>query len=338
MRLESTAISVSWIPSESVSGSLRRGFEVFSHYDPPPPDAIDGAEDVHRLLAEDRFRFANVLSAWVDVEDGAIVAAGLAERSGLAMGSSTVRLARLGATFRGFSLPVLQPDAEHTDGTVRFVQTVGGRTGIPLPRPVPHPPFVMWQAPIVWTTLAMTLYADGRADVAMPGASAFPRHWVYGPGGKLTAKSGVTDQDSWVAHSFGTRTPWGEQDSPAVVTAAESELERQLSRELMRGGRKPEIRKAPAGAAITRQGDPGDELFLLLDGVLAVEVDGQRMAEIGPGAVLGERALLESGVRTSTLLAVTPVRLAVANSDAIDIERLRALSELHRREEGSPAP
>lgn len=338
MRQEFTAISVSWIPSESVSGSLRRGFEVFSHYDPPPPDVIDGAEEVHRLVGEDRFRFANVLSAWVDVEDSRIVAAGRAERSGLAMGSSTVRLARLGATFRGFSLPVLQPEPEHRDDKVTFVQTVGGRTGVPLPRPVPHPPFVVWQAPIVWTTLAMTLYADGRTEVAMPGASAFPRHWVYGPGGRLTSKSGVTDQASWVAHSFGTRTPWGDQDSQALVTAVESELERQLSHDLMRGGRKPEIRNLPAGAAITRQGEPGAELFLLLDGVLAVEVDGQRLAEIGPGAVLGERALLEGGVRTSTLLAVTPVRLAVAGSDAIDIERLRALSELHRREEGSPAP
>lgn len=338
MRRESTAMSVSWIPSESVSGPMRRGFEGLGHYDAPPPDVIDGVEELHRLLAEDRFRFANILTAWIDVEDGRIVDAGRAAHSGLAMGSTTVRLARLGATFRGFSLPVLVPDPDGDKDSITFVQTVGGRTGVPLPRPVPHPPFVQWQAPIVWTTMALTLHADGRTEVTMPGASAFPRHWVYGPDGTLTAKSGLTDQATWIAHSFGARTPWGEQDSPALVTAAETALERQMSHELMRGERRPEIRKMSAGATVTQQGEPGVELFLLLDGVLAVEVDGQRLAEVGPGAVLGERALLEGGLRSSTLLALTPARLAVASSDTVDIDHLRALSELHRREEGPPAP
>ena len=37
---------------------------------------------------------------------------------------------------------------------------------------------------------------------------------------------------------------------------------------------------------LTEQGDEGNELYLL-DGVLAVEVDGETVAEIGPGAILG---------------------------------------------------
>ena len=40
---------------------------------------------------------------------------------------------------------------------------------------------------------------------------------------------------------------------------------------------------------LMRQGDPGEELFLLLDGILRVEVDGKAVADLGPGAVLGER-------------------------------------------------
>ena len=52
-------------------------------------------------------------------------------------------------------------------------------------------------------------------------------------------------------------------------------------------------------------GDPGDELFLLFGGDLAVEQDGRQVAEVGPGAVLGEMALLEGGRRTATLRAVT---------------------------------
>lgn len=334
MRIESTVVSISWIPSESISGSLRRGFDLgLAHYDSPPPDTVAGPAEVRALRDADRLRFANVLGGWAEVEDGRVTGAGWLGHSGLLMGSTTMRLARLGATFRGYSLPVLQPPAESSADRVRFRQTVGGRTGVPLPRPVPHPPFVQWQAPTVWTTLGLTIHADGRTEAELVGASSFPRHWVYGPDGKLALKSGATDQDTWVAHSFGARTPWGAQDAPAVVAAAESDLERQLSSEIMRGGRRPEIRRVAAGTAVTRQGEPGDEIFLLLDGLLAVHVDGEPVAEVGPGAVLGERALLEGGRRTSTLVAVTPARLAVAGREAIDTARLRALADLHRRED-----
>ena len=334
MRIEATAISLSWIPSESLSGLLRPSFDMgLTHYDPPPPGIVAGTDDVDRLHDEDRFRFANVLHAWIDVSDASITASGWGRRSGIVMGSTTVRVAQLGTTFRGYALPVLQPPPATGAGSVTFTQTVGGRTGLPLPRPVTHSPFAQWQAPIVWTTLALTLHMDGRSEVSMPGASAFPRHWVYGADGVLALKSGVTDQSTWVAHSFGARTPWGEQDSSTLVVAAESALERQLSSDLMQRGRRPQIRRLSPGTVLTRQGEPGRELFLVLDGVLSIDVDGERLAEVGPGAVLGERAVIEGGPRTSTLVAVTPVRLAVASGDAIDLDRLRTLADLHRRED-----
>lgn len=324
---------MSWIPSESVSGLLRGGFDAgVAHYDEPPPDRV-AAGDVEELRTADRLRFANVLSAWVEVEDSRVTAYGLNDAAGLVMGSTTVRLARLGATFRGYSLPVLRPDPVHADDRVSFTQTVGGRTGAPLPRPVKHAPFVQWRAPLVWTTLVLTVHADGRAEVTMPGASAFPRHWVYGPDGALALKTGVTDQATWISSSFGRRTPWGEENSPALVVAAESELERQMAVELMRGGRKPEVRRLPAGSTLTREGETGDELYLLLDGVLRVDVAGRTVAEVGPGAVLGERSLLDGGRRTSTLVAVTPARVAVAPAQAVDLERLRTLAQMHRRED-----
>jgi CRP-like cAMP-binding protein len=81
------------------------------------------------------------------------------------------------------------------------------------------------------------------------------------------------------------------------------------------------------------QGTPGDSIFLLLDGVLDVEVDGDRVAEVGPGAILGERALLEGGRRTSTLRALTPCRVAVAAADQLDPRALAEVSSTHRREE-----
>lgn len=337
MRYAATVVSVSWIPSESISGLLRGGFDAgVAHYDEPPPDRVLGRADVEQLRAGDRFRFANVVSGWVEADDGRVTAFGWGDDAGLVMGSTTVHLARLGTTFRGYSLPVLRQQPHQAGDRVTFTQTVGGRTGVPLPRPVRHLPFAQWHAPLVWTTLALTLHADGAAEVSLPGASAFPRHWVYGPDGGLTLKSGITDQASWVTSSFGRRTPWGDADSPALVVAAESELERQLSGELMRAGRRPQIRRLAAGTTLTREGEAGDELYLLLDGVLRVEVSGRVVAEVGPGAVLGERSLLEDGRRTSTLVAATPVRVAVAAGNAVDVERLRSLAAMHRREEDPP--
>jgi hypothetical protein len=334
MRIEATATSMSWIPSESVWSGVRIGFDLgFTHFDDPLPDVVSGPEEVHALCRRDRFRFANVLSVWVDVEDGRITAAGPTDQSGLVMGSTTVRVAKVGATFRAVSLPTLRPEPEHSGDSVTFVQTVGGRTALPLPRRVSRAPFVQWTSPTVWTTLALTVRADGSSDVRLTGASTFPRHWVYGADGRLTQKSGLTDETTWMTEAFGRRTPWGDHDTPALVVAVESDLERQMSTEIMHGGHVPQIRRIPAGETLTRQGDPGGELFLVLDGVVSVDVDGQEVGEVGPGAVLGERALLEGGLRTSTLTALTPVRVAVAPGDAVDLDRLRELAQSHRRED-----
>ncbi len=100
----------------------------------------------------------------------------------------------------------------------------------------------------------------------------------------------------------------------------------------MRGASKPEVRKLGVGDVLTRQGDVGGELFLVLDGVLVVDVDGKEWAEVGPGAVLGERAVLERGLRTSTLTARTTCKVAAVPADQIDPARLAALADDHRRE------
>ena len=64
------ALPQSWIPSEAVTGASRLAFDSgFTHYDEPPPAELG---DVEELRAADRFRFANVLRAWVEVgDDGA---------------------------------------------------------------------------------------------------------------------------------------------------------------------------------------------------------------------------------------------------------------------------
>jgi hypothetical protein len=331
-RIHSSVTSLSWIPSEAVTGLNKAIFGTgFTHYDAPPPDRID---DLEALRVADTFRFANHLAAWIDVVDGRIVDAGYA--GGCVMGSTTVGLAGKQATFAGVGFDDIQRPVAIDETSATFVQSVGGHTALPAPRRVSKPPFVKFEAPTVWTTLALTINADGTSAFELLGASQFPRHWVYDADGALSAKVGLADFKEWWRTSFGKHTPWGDTDSPALVTAVETALERDLATRIMRSGAKPGIRKFAAGDVVTRQGDAGDELFLLLDGVLSVEVDGEPLAEVGPGAILGERAILEGGARTSTLRAMTKAKVAVARAGEIDVAALEELSDGHRRETTAP--
>ncbi len=330
MRVESSVTSVSWIPSESVSGLFRAGFSSgATHYDDPPPDVIGNLDELH---AAERFRFANHLAAWIDVEDGRVTGAGYS-------GRGYISRTRVGwgpqreVTFQPAGFPELRAEPEITATGARFSQTTGGRTGAPMPRPVAGRPYVQWVAPTVWTTLALTVSTDGSAQGEMTGASRFPRHWIYDHRGQLVAKSGLADFRQWATTSHGEHSPWGNEDSPPLVTVAESALERQLSATIMRGGARPAVRKLPKGALLTEQGEPGDDIYLLLDGVLSVWVDGAQVAELGPGAVIGERALLEQGRRTATLRAVTGCVVATAARNQIDRDSLASLAGLHHRED-----
>ena len=253
------------------------------------------------------------------------------------MGTTTVRLGGLQPRFQAVALPDLRREPERGDGWMRFVQTTGGRTGLPAPRRVRHRPFVQWRAPLVWTTLSLTLHADGRAEYAVEGASRFPRHWIYDADGPLARKSGLTDYAQWWGVSFGRHTPWGDEDSPALVTAVETALEQSLSVQLMRGAAKPRIRTVAAGDALVRQGEPGHRDLPDPGRRDPGRGDGEQLAEYGPGAMLGERAQLEGGIRTSTLMAVTPCRVASVPAGQLERAALAELAAGHRREDAGAA-
>ena len=92
MRYESSVTSLSWIPSEAVTGATRTAFESgFAHYDDPPPADLG---DIEELRAGDRFRFANVLRAWIEVDDSGRITGGGYDGGGI-MGATTVRLGGL---------------------------------------------------------------------------------------------------------------------------------------------------------------------------------------------------------------------------------------------------
>src|SRR5437773_2750154 len=107
------------------------------------------------------------------------------------------------------------------------------------------------------------------------------RAWVEVEDGRITRRGqagrGLIGRTRMIAfhrgplEAAGGHSPGGAEESPAVVTAVETAWERQLSRLIIGGD--PPFRRLRTGQALVEQGEPGDELFLLFDGVLAVEAD-----------------------------------------------------------------
>ena len=328
MRIESSVTAVTWIPSEAIGGMPKLPFELgVAHYDEPPPDVIANLDKLHK---EDSFREANELRAWIEVKGGEIVDCGYDGRA--LIGVTRVKVGPGRLAFPAVQFPMLQQEPDVGEGWVRFVQTAGGRMGLPAPRRVHGKPYFQIASASAWTTLQLVLYANGDSRGSLIGASPFPRHWVYDDEGRLIEKSGTIDFEQWYRESYGANTPWGGEDTPAFVTAVETELERDLSAAVMQAG-KTRRRKLVPGETLTEQGAEDDEIFLLLDGVLDVEVDGDVVAQVGPGAIVGERASIEGSPRTATLRAVTPCRVVVLAPEQISKYELTELALTRRREE-----
>ena len=67
----------------------------------------------------------------------------------------------------------------------------------------------------------------------------------------------------------------------------------------------------PAGKELAKEGGPGEEFFVILDGTVVVSRGGQPIRELGAGAFFGELALLGNVPRTATVTTTTPTRLLV---------------------------
>lgn len=69
----------------------------------------------------------------------------------------------------------------------------------------------------------------------------------------------------------------------------------------------------PAGRTLCREGEHGQEFFVLESGTVQVSVGGRQVATLGAGDFFGELALLDAGPRTATVTAETDVRVLVVS-------------------------
>ena len=85
-----------------------------------------------------------------------------------------------------------------------------------------------------------------------------------------------------------------------------------LSRkELVLLARVTEDLEVPAGKVLCKEGETGQEFFVIVEGEIDVTSKGKRVATRGGGDFVGEIALLENTQRTATVTAQTPLRLFV---------------------------
>lgn len=74
--------------------------------------------------------------------------------------------------------------------------------------------------------------------------------------------------------------------------------------------------EVPAGKALCKQGEIGDEFFVIVDGEAEVTKDGQKLATRTGGEFFGEIALIQDSPRMATVTAQTPLRFFVLTRKA----------------------
>jgi CRP/FNR family transcriptional regulator, cyclic AMP receptor protein len=72
-----------------------------------------------------------------------------------------------------------------------------------------------------------------------------------------------------------------------------------------------------AGTVLTRQGDVGSELFVVIDGTADVSRDGQHVAKVGRGHFIGELAVLGHHPRNATVTAETDLDVLVLTPSGV---------------------
>jgi serine/threonine protein phosphatase PrpC/CRP-like cAMP-binding protein len=125
----------------------------------------------------------------------------------------------------------------------------------------------------------------------------------------------------------------GEEGAKDELRARQLSLKREMlakmpifarlnERELLRVMQAVEVRVFDDGAQVIREGDRGDELFIVLTGQVRVSRGLATLTKLGPGEHVGEMALIRSVPRSATVTAEGPAELiAIRRADFFEILR-----------------
>ena len=103
--------------------------------------------------------------------------------------------------------------------------------------------------------------------------------------------------------------------------------------------------RRPAGWTLTREGQVGQQAFIIVEGTAAVSINGERVATLGAGDAVGEMALLDASPRSATVTAESDISVLVLTPQALSqllaipsVARamIRDMAARLRRAEGAP--
>lgn len=82
-------------------------------------------------------------------------------------------------------------------------------------------------------------------------------------------------------------------------------------RELRLLAKSATVEPRAAGAALVTEGETGKDAFVVLQGKCKVTRKGRKVGEVGEGGVVGELSMLNRAPRNATVIAETPLEVAV---------------------------
>lgn len=79
-------------------------------------------------------------------------------------------------------------------------------------------------------------------------------------------------------------------------------------------------RSYAAGDVLVREGEPGGDLYVVLDGEVSIEQQGLPIAAVGAGGHIGEMGLVDAGPRSASVRARTPIRaMVISREDMLSV-------------------
>jgi len=75
--------------------------------------------------------------------------------------------------------------------------------------------------------------------------------------------------------------------------------------------------KVPQGWSPIWETTPADKAYIVLDGTVSVRRHGEEIAQLGPGEIIGEAAIVNHSLRTASIVALTPLELIHFTDEAV---------------------
>ena len=79
------------------------------------------------------------------------------------------------------------------------------------------------------------------------------------------------------------------------------------------------VSSIPTGLVLFREGEPGKEMYILMQGTVEISVGGDVVEVATPGALLGEMALVDSSARSATVITRSDCKFVAIDGKQFDL-------------------